>query len=449
MPVVPSAAASQTTDLALVDTKADAYEDSVDPFAKTFRAAELAGISAALDEVAPTGEVGQGDRCVLIVDDEPDIRRYLVSLLCTDYRILQASDGVSGLKLAMEAKPDAVLLDLMLPGLNGLDFCRELRRHDEDRDIKILLLTARADEGSKIEALQRGADDFLTKPFSAVEIRTRLENLLRTVVLQRDLRSRNTALEDALAQLRAAEAQLIQAEKMNAMGTLAAGLLHEINNPLNYTLTAVQLARQFIDPSHEDVADTLNDIEEGMTRIRDIITDLRTFAYPDQASAPTPIDLENVVETALRFTASQRNGFLVVQDMMPGSVVLGSKTHLSQVMVNLLSNAFLAVQQVRDRREPTVGITTQIHDERLIVTVSDNGAGIAPEALSRIFEPFYTTNDVGKGMGLGLSICHTIISNLGGTIDIKSELGQGTQVSIDLPLSPQTAHTTAGELTYG
>jgi len=290
------------------------------------------------------------------------------------------------------------------------------------------------DEGSKIEALNRGADDFLTKPFSSIEVKTRLANLLRTASLQRDLRNRNRELQNTLEELREAESRLIQSEKMNAIGSLAAGLLHEINNPLNYAMTAVQFA---LDAAGEDdgLRDILHDIDEGMRRIRDIVTDLRAFAYPEKADQQQPFDLQEAVETAMRFTARDQNGRLIERDLAEPRRVLGSRSHITQVLVNLISNAQHAVEQIDDQRTPRISIRSEPVGDRLRVSVRDNGIGVAPETLPRVFDPFFTTREVGEGTGLGLSICHTIIKNHGGSLEIQSEQGRWTEASFDLPLA--------------
>ena len=179
---------------------------------------------------------------LLVVDDEPDMRRYLVTMLRESYRIIEAEDGISALEKAMRAIPDLILLDVMLPGVSGLEVCRSLKEKAETRAIKIIVLTARADEEAKIIALKHGADDFLIKPFSGLEVRSRITNLIRAAQLERDLQRTNSELKQSLQQLRETEAALVQNARLSALGTMAAGLLHEIGNPLNFMGTALQLA---------------------------------------------------------------------------------------------------------------------------------------------------------------------------------------------------------------
>jgi signal transduction histidine kinase len=374
---------------------------------------------------------------VLVVEDEPDMRRYLADILEEEYRVLTARTGTQGLRMAREQAPELVLLDLMLPEMDGLEVCRRIREDANLRSQKIMLLTARVDEQSKLTALEHGADDFLTKPFSSLEIRTRLRNLLATAVLERDLEERNRRLQKALGELEATQAQLIHSEKLNALGSLAAGLLHEINNPLNYSLTALQLIRE--DPAVKEndlLAEVVTDIDEGMQRIRSIVGDLRAFAYPSEAEKRTHFALREAVDSALRFTSHELKGLKVLDEVPEGLRVLGSRSHITQVLVNLLSNA---VRSVSPERPLEVRLGAVRSGSRVTVRVSDNGVGMDGETLRRAFDPFFTTRDVGEGMGLGLSICHTIVSNHGGRLLAHSQVGIGSELVFDLPAEASPA----------
>ena len=387
----------------------------------------------------PAGSVS-GRPTVLVVEDEPDMRRYLSEILAADYQVMQARDGREGLLLALEQDPDLIVLDLMLPEMDGLEMCRRIRLNAKPRSPRIMLLTARADEQSKLTALENGANDFLTKPFSTVEVLTRLRNLLENARLERDLAARNVRLEQTLRELESTQAQLIQSEKLNALGSLSAGLLHEINNPLNYSLTALQLLAS--DPSvqgDELMREILTDIQEGMDRIRAIVSDLRAFAYPTEAQKQGAFDFNEAVEAALRFTAHELKGIEVSQSLPTPAWVLGSKSHLTQVLINIISNAAQAVGAVTVDRAGTIRIEGEEREGRFWVRVADNGVGMDEQTLSRIFDPFFTTRDVGEGMGLGLSVCHTIVSNHGGRLTATSRVGEGTELSFDLALPEEIA----------
>jgi signal transduction histidine kinase len=407
----------------------------------TARELEKAELSPARPLV--TVEASQADTrtelpLLLVVDDEPDMRRYLVTMLRETYRVIEAEDGISALEKARAASPDLILLDIMLPGVSGLEVCRTLKERAETRAIKIIVLTARADEEAKIVALRNGADDFLIKPFSGIEVRSRIANFIRAAQLERDLQRTNVDLKNSLQQLRETEAALVQNARLSALGTMAAGLLHEIGNPLNFMGTALQLAAR--DPTIQgdpDTADTVKDIQAGYDRIHLVVTDLRGFTAPQKPEHPRPFPIESAIDHALRFTAHVQKGINITRDISQNGVVFGSQSTISQVLVNLIANAVAAVRTVEEKRQPEIRISSWVEGKELFVSVRDNGTGIDPKIQSQIFDPFFSTKDVGEGMGLGLAVSHRIIANHGGSLSVKSSLGEWTEFRFNLPLSSE------------
>jgi two-component system sensor histidine kinase PhcS len=226
----------------------------------------------------------------------------------------------------------------------------------------------------------------------------------------------------------------VQSEKINALGSLAAGLLHEINNPLNYTLTALQLAQVLVSNADSDLKEILDDIHEGMTRIGNIVTDLRTFAYPSKEGTQERFGVDAALATAVQLTSHELKDVTVKRNLAEAPPVVGSQTQVSHVFMNLLVNAAKAVRTLPADRMPEIAVSSQRVNGRLYVRVRDNGIGIQKDELPRIFDPFFTTREVGDGMGLGLSICHTIVKNHGGSITATSEEGHGTEIVFDLPV---------------
>ncbi|HEV8549018.1 MAG TPA: ATP-binding protein [Polyangiaceae bacterium] len=380
-------------------------------------------------------DAGDTRATVLVIDDEPDMRRYLAGILRDQFRVLRARDGRQGLALYRKERPELVVVDLMMPGMNGWELCAALKR-EPGGSPKILVVTARTDEMAKIAALKQGADDFLSKPFSTLEVRTRLTNLALSQELERNLRLQNTELKETLEKLRAAEAMLVAREKMDAVVRLAGGILHEINNPLNFTLTAISVALDRTE-GQGTVRSILEDVEAGMLRVRDIVADLRTFATPGAADTHQPLILKDVVEQALRFTALELKDVNVRCDIPDGFRIRGSKSQILQVFTNLLLNAGNAVRTISHERMPTIEIRAKGGRGGASVVVRDNGTGIPEELLGKVFDPFLTTRDVGKGMGLGLSICRAVVAAHGGDIRVRSQAGSYTEVEFDLP-QPET-----------
>ncbi|MDP1782648.1 MAG: ATP-binding protein, partial [Hydrogenophaga sp.] len=226
----------------------------------------------------------------------------------------------------------------------------------------------------------------------------------------------------------------IQREKMAAIGTLSAGLLHELNNPVNYSLMAIDMGLTC--PGVEGDAmlkESLGDAREGMQRIQNIVSDLKTFAYqkPGQ-DAQRPFLLGNALRSALRLAGYELKGIDVPVELPQDTHVLGDEPAIIGVLINLLSNAAHALQAAK-REQPRIAVTVVPRGQRLFVSVRDNGTGIAPENLGRVFEPFFTTRDVGAGLGLGLSVSYGIVQRHGGTLAVESELGAWTEFTFDLP----------------
>jgi signal transduction histidine kinase len=357
-------------------------------------------------------------------------------MLRENYRVIEAPDGITAVEKAKQHKPDLMLLDVMLPGVTGLEVCRTIKERPETRAIKIIVLTARADEEAKIIALQHGADDFLIKPFSGLEVRSRIANLIRAARLESDLHRTNAELKQSLQQLRETEAALVQNARLSALGTMAAGLLHEIGNPLNFMGTALQLAAR--DPtiqSDPDTADTLKDIHAGYDRIHRVVTDLRGFTAPHRPEHPRPFHIESAIDHALRFTAHVQKGITITKNISDRGEVFGSQSTIAQVLVNLIVNAVAAVRTVEEERKPEISITSIVQGDEIIVSVRDNGTGIDPKIQTQIFDPFFSTKDVGEGMGLGLAVSHRIIANHGGSLSVKSSLGEWTEFRFNLPIA--------------
>lgn len=381
----------------------------------------------------------RGAQTVLVADDEPDMLKFLRSQLSPLYHVIEAVDGLQAYDKAAQFMPDLVLLDMMMPEKDGLQVCRELRARTSTRRIPIVLLTARADEDTKLTALAAGASDFLSKPFSTTELQVRVKNLIESHEYQRKLTKQNQILESTIQQLKETELQLVQSEKLASLGRMSAGIIHEINNPLNFAKTAVHMLKRqgqkLPAEERDEFADMLKDIEEGIDRVRIIVTDLRAFTHPNMENFEE-VSLKQVVTSALRFLSHEwKEKVEIIEDYDEGQVVWGNRHQLIQVVLNLLQNALDALKK-KDfgPDKPVVKITGVVDEHRFVLSIRDNGPGIDPETLARVFDPFFTTKDVGEGMGLGLSICYKIMESHEGKITVQSEPGKFCEFRLEFPL---------------
>ena len=373
----------------------------------------------------------------LVVDDEPSMRTFLAEVI-DGFKVIQAKNGVEALELAALHKPHIIILDIMMPELDGLAVIRRLRDNPATGRIPILVLTADNGDETRLEALKLGVDDFLTKPFFSVQLLARARNLVKNRVYEADLAANKRALEVAHATLEHTASRLIHSERLSALGRLSAAIVHEVNNPLNYTRTALHSLKSFGDPMAEeekaDFLDVLGDANEGVERVIKTMQELRTFSRGN-TSTKENIKLGAVVETARRLVKFYLAGIELEVEVPGDLVVHGNEIQLSQVFMNLIQNAASFVGAAKERGEaPRIEVKGRRDDSGSnIVTVRDNGSGIAEEHLARVFDPFFTHRDAGDGAGLGLCITHQIMVAHGGTVEVNSEQGKYTEFSLCFP----------------
>jgi C4-dicarboxylate-specific signal transduction histidine kinase len=301
------------------------------------------------------------------------------------------------------------------------------------------MLTARADEETKLTALGAGASDFLPKPFSTTELHVRIKNLVESHRYQSRLSKQKQALESTIEQLKETESQLVQTEKLASLGRMSAGIIHEINNPLNFATTGLYTLRNkgkyLAAEQQAEYAEVLKDVEEGIKRVKTIVSDLRMFTHPETESRDQ-VDVAEVIGSALRFLANEwKDRVEIEQRLEPHQSVWANKNKMIHVFTNLLQNSLdaLKVKQFGDGEKPAVHIEGSVKDGRSVIRIRDNGPGIEKEHLDKIFDPFFTTKDVGEGMGLGLSICYRIIQEFDGRISVQTESGRYCEFTLEFP----------------
>ncbi len=400
---------------------------------------------------------------VLIADDSVIMRQLLRACLQRwDYEVFAADDGAQAWDAFLRGDYSLVVTDWLMPEMDGLELIRRIRSRDVGHYVYIILLTAKSEKEDLIVAMDTGADDFLAKPFDQDELRVRIREGERIIKLERALSEQNR-------QLRETQAALVQSEKLAGVGQLAAGMAHEINNPLAYVANNLTVLKRDVQSILEvlSVYRTMRDVLEraepqraaealrlerdcdlpwieenisrlfessldGVARMRDVVNQLRQFARLDEAELDE-VDLNAALRSTLdilrRETEAKQLSIETLFGELPAVVCHCGK--VNQLMHQLLLNAVQA-----SRTGGTIELRTAAEQGQAVVEVEDHGSGIDPENLPRIFDPFFTTRPVGSGRGLGLAVCYGIVREHGGTIDVKSLPGLGSTFSVRLPFQP-------------
>lgn len=369
---------------------------------------------------------------ILLIEDEPDVMHYL-STEFSEYTLYQASDGETGVKLGLKHQPNLVITDIMLPKLDGISVCRKLRDTKVDFPSNILVLTARVDDKTRMECLQAGADDFLTKPFSMVELKTRVKNMIHRSLLKRSLHQKNLELKKSLNDLETAQQQAIQSARLSAVGNLAAGIMHEIKNPLNTIASAIACLKNEI-KAHSDALEISEDIEEELERIDRIILELGDFAYGEtnHFEKLSLSELWPSVESILQLSEHKDISLKVA---LCESRLLANKKQMILLLTNLVQNAIDATENNTSPNLPrNISISSHKEQDHYHLIVEDNGHGFTNSEIESLFDPYYTPRHASTIQGLGLSICHTIIQQHKGQISVKSQTNISTSIHVTFPL---------------
>jgi signal transduction histidine kinase len=346
---------------------------------------------------------------LLLAEDNPDLRAFLATSLSPEYEVMEAADGAAALQMARQRTPDIVLSDLMMPTLDGLELCAQLKADPVTSGVPFVLLTARGDVGTKVAGLAGGADDFLVKPFHMVEVQTRLRVQLR---------------------MRRLAAQLAHAEKLAALGTVVAGVAHEVRNPLNGIINALIPVKEMTAGQSEEASELLELALVAAQRVEQLTARLLQQVRVGEGEQGE-VDVVRNVELALQLLRHKTSRGPKLLPDLPESdriAVMGEASALSQVWINLIDNAIGAAGP-----SGVVKVSVKAHDGTVAVEVEDDGPGIPPATLKRIFDPFFTTKEVGQGTGLGLSVARQIVQQHRGKISVQTAPGAGTRFTVTLP----------------
>jgi len=417
---------------------------------------------------------------VMAIDDSPTHLEFLAGELRSyGFIVSKASSGAEGLQRLSEESFDCVLVDLIMPGMDGIEVCQRINqtRRLQIDPLGIIMLTSQEGREDMMRGIEAGADDFVGKSSDTSVLKARIQALLRRNLFEREhrrvveeLRSKelealrakaeaesaevrarlageltlaNQELECSNRKLKMTQMHLVQSEKMASLGQLVAGIAHEINNPLAFVLNHLFTIENALASAAPEVAASvsgaacakfqkarvrLDEMREGLDRMKDLVSNLRTFSRLDEGDLKT-IDLHENIDSVLRLLqyklqdrieVEKRYGHLPPIDCYAGQ--------LNQVMMNLIANAVDAIEN-----QGKIVISTRAGEGEVLVSIRDTGSGIPEGIQNRIFDPFFTTKPVGSGTGLGLAISYQIVQAHGGMIEVRSRAGEGSEFTIRIP----------------
>lgn len=373
---------------------------------------------------------------ILLVDDENDFRQIIAKRLKRrGINVREADRGEKALQMLEDAPVDVVIMDVKMPGMDGIE-C--LKRIKEKYDLlEVIMLTGHADIHGGVEGIKSGAFDYLSKPIE-------LEHLVRKIKQAFHKIQRILAEKEARAFKEQVQQQMVVAERLVALGTMASGVAHEINNPLAVIQDSAGWLQQILEkpdmqgiPRRDDFNKGLERINKAVKRAGKITQQLLQAVKTQTTEMADPstfveVDLKKLSEEAITLVepeAALKNIVIHLETKEPRLSAWTDSLQLLQVLLNLLSNS---IQATEEGGRIIVRLNAAMEEAKIIV--KDTGCGISKENISRIFEPFFTTKEADQGTGMGLYVSWGIITGLGGLISVESEVNKGTTFTITLPV---------------
>ena len=370
---------------------------------------------------------------ILIIDDEAINIEILVGMLNEKYELKVAYDGLMGINIAKKVLPDLIILDIEMPKLNGFEVALQLKNFKETKDIPIIFVTAKTQREAIIAALNSGAVDYISKPYFKEELMLRISNHLKTSLLQKELNNRNKIQEQLL----------IQQSKLASMGEMVGAIAHQWRQPLTVVegiLINIEDAFENNDLTKEYLTSQIDNAEKNILYMSKTIDDFRNFFIPSKEIKPfciiesiinslqilNSIFVDNSMKIDLFLNRKKIENYKKINKTNKTFLVNGYKNEFSQVIINILNNAKDAILEKEEKLDLSIKkgkiIIDIFEEENLIkVKIKDNGAGVAIENLNRIFEPYFTTKEEGKGTGIGLYMSKTIIEkNMKGILSVSN-----------------------------
>ena len=371
---------------------------------------------------------------VLVIDDEMGPRESLRMLLKPSYQVHTADSVERGLQLLTEKKPDAIVMDIRMPGMTGIEGLRRIRQIDPH--LSVIMLTGFGALETAKEALRLGANDYISKPFDAREMREVINRNVERTRLHRTSESAASEIKELNNRLLQ---ELAQKERLASLGQASAEFVHDIGNPLTIVWGYVQLlAKKLEESENSENPNTggsgkeLEIIEQNVRLCRDLITMWQSYGSADAAPHQL-VSISGIVREVVESVGgmAKENGVELKCDVTDNPCNLtGDAVQITRAIQNVMINAI----QASTERKGTVEVSCIPKDFYVDVRVADTGHGISPEQISKIFDPYFTTKQGKSGTGLGLYITKKVVEDHSGSIKVDSTLGTGTTITIRLPL---------------
>ncbi len=419
---------------------------------------------------------------IIIIDDSKMMLTMAEKLLYENlYRIEIETfkNPVEALERIRKSNVDLVITDLIMKEMNGIEVVKEIKGNKKLEHIKVLIVTSIMDYDTLMKCYEYGASDYILKPFNKNELIARVRNALREISLQKKLAGRledinyqHEKLKEANEKLKVTQSALIQKEQLAGIGQLAAGVAHEMNNPLGFIISNFNMLNQYVeiflklmnkyddleledenikkfklendyDFIIDDFSELLSDTNSGLARLKDIVKSLKGFSRINDFKELTEFDINEGIRETLIIT---KNEYKYIADVetnfaeIPKIQAFGGE--INQVFLNLIVNGVYAIKKMVDKADKEnkdvergkITIKTSEISDYVVIEFTDNGCGMKKEVLTKIFNPFYTTKPIGTGTGLGLSISYDVITNKhNGRIEVDSIVDVGTTFTIYLP----------------
>ena len=375
-------------------------------------------------------------KTILIIDDTEANVNTLMELLEDKYDILASLDGKDGLEIVDEEKIDLILLDIMMPGIDGFEVCRRLKNNPKTKNIPVIFITAKTDEISIEKAYETGGVDYITKPFKAREVLSRINNHICLAQQKADLEQKVQAeVEKNIKK----EVQLFESSKLAAMGGMIGNIIHQWKQPLSVISASVmnlELEATLNDTvSSEIVNEYTEEIIRGINRITETTETFRS--YLKEKKERKKINLQKRIEQSLAISGTVlKNKGISLSQNIDNEHMIEIETvanELTEVIINIINNAMDAIEE-KEIKKGWVNVELNIVGKMAVISIEDNGGGIGEDILPYIFNEYFTTKEEDKGTGLGLYMSHKIVTeSLNGKLYAKNTQN-GAKFFIELPL---------------